>query len=574
VTPLAGESNPLGRAAGGLLVFAAIVVALLSILPTLRLATAGLIPDGALSVERIAAILGGRTVIRAALGTLETAIASSILALAVGTAMALAVAATDAAGRRAAAFLFVLSTMVSPQVTALAFLNLAGPASPLLNSLGLAPAPGTPNPFLGRDGVIVVLGLHHAPLVFVVLVAGLKRIPRAVIDAASIDGASAARIVGGILIPLLRPHLLGAGLLAFVAGLGNFGIPALLGLPVNYLTLPTLIYRRLSSFGSGVIGDVALLGTLVALIAIVCVLASTALTRRQEVGLEEDGSFQPFWSLGPNRFAVSVAMHAVNGLVLGLPLLSLAAAALVPSYGMALSFASATLDNFAEVLLRQEVTRRAFANSLLLAGGSAVVLGCLALPLAYGLVRRPGRLARWLTVLVEIPYVLPGIVLAIACILLFLRPLPVLGLSLYATPWIILFAYLARFLAVALKPAIAAMTQFDPAQEEAAALDGAGLLRRIRDVVAPSLLPSALAGAVLAFLLAFNELTVSALLWSAGTETLGVVLFSLEEAGLASQAAAVALTTVVVIALVMLAVDALGRHLPPGALPWRPWVER
>ena len=164
---------------------------------------------------------------------------------------------------------------------------------------------------------------------------------------------------------------------------------------------------------------------------------------------------------------------------------------------------------------------------------------------------------------------LPGIVLAIACILLFLRPLPLVGVSLYATPWIIVFAYLARFLSVVLKPALAAMAQVDMAQEEAAALDGAGMLtQRLAQIVVPLAASRGRAGGLLAFLLAFSELTVSALLWTAGTETIGVVLYNLEEAGSASQASAVAIVIVAVVTVAMLALDALGRYLPAGTLPW------
>jgi iron(III) transport system permease protein len=72
----------------------------------------------------------------------------------------------------------------------------------------------------------------------------------------------------------------------------------------------------------------------------------------------------------------------------------------------------------------------------------------------------------------------------------------------------------------------------------------------------------------MAFLLAFSELTVSALLWTAGTETIGVVLYNLEEAGLASQASAVAVVIVAVVTVAMLALDALGQYLPEGTLPW------
>jgi len=556
------------RGGFGLLALLAVLTFTFDVLPAARLIGAALAPGGTFTLDNALSVIASRSAVRATVATLETAVLSSLLALLIGGAMALVLGLTDARARRPASFLFVLSMMISPQVIALAFLSLAGPASPLLNALGLAPAPGTMNPMLGRGGIVLVLGLHHAPLVYIVLNAGLRRLPNAVIEAARIDGSHPGRILGSIVLPLLRPHLVGAALLAFVAGIGNFGIPALLGAPVNYLTLPVLIYRRLSSFGTGVIGDVAALGLLVAAVAGLCAALSQWLTRRDGVQLEEDGPFRPFWRLGAGRRAAEVFVWCVLAAALALPMLSLLTASLVPSYGMALTPATATFDNFLEVLVRQDVTVRAFANSLLYAGGSALALALLSVPLAYGLVRHAGAGRALVIGALEIAYVLPGVVLAIACILLFLKPLPLVAVSLYATPWIIVFAYLARFLPVALKPALAAMQQVELAQEEAAALDGARLTRRIVDIVGPSLLPAAAAGGLMAFLLAFNELTVSALLWSAGTETIGVVLYNLEEAGLAAQASAVAVTSVVVITLAMLALDRLGARLPAGTLPW------
>lgn len=556
------------RGGFGLLALLAVLTFAFDILPAARLIGAALAPGGTFSPDNALSVITSRSAIRASVATLETALLSSLLALLIGGAMALVLGLTDARGRRPASFLFVLSMMISPQVVALAFLSLAGPASPLLNALGLAPVAGTPNPMLGRGGIILVLGLHHAPLVYVILSAGLRRIPGAVIEAARIDGSSPRRIVGTIVLPLLRPHLIGAALLAFVAGIGNFGIPALLGAPANYLTLPVLIYRRLSSFGPGIIGDVAALGLLVAAVAGLCVALSHWLTREDAVQLEEDRPFEPFWRLAAGRWAAEAFIWAVLAAALALPMLSLLTASLVPSYGMALTPATATLDNFVEVLMRQDVTVRAFRNSFFYAGGSALALALLSIPLAYALVRRAGPARTIVPAVLEIAYVLPGVVLAIACILLFLKPVPLFGVSLYATPWIIVFAYLARFLPVALKPAMAAMEQVELAQEEAAALDGARTFRRIVDIIAPSLLPAAAAGGLMAFLLAFNELTVSALLWSAGTETIGVVLYNLEEAGLAAQASAIAVTSVVVITLAMLALDRLGARLPAGTLPW------
>jgi iron(III) transport system permease protein len=549
-------------------VLLAVLTLAFDILPAGRLIGAALAPGGTFAPDNALSVIASRSAIRASVATLETALLSSLLALLIGGAMALVLGLTDARARRPASFLFVLSMMISLQVVALAFLSLAGPASPLLNALGLAPAPGAPNSMLGRGGIILVLGLHHAPLVYIVLSAGLRRIPAAVIEAARIDGSSPRRIVASIALPLLRPHLIAAALLAFVAGIGNFGIPALLGAPVNYLTLPVLIYRRLSSFGPGVIGDVAALGLLVAAVAGICVALSHWLTRQDAVQLEEDGPLQPFWRLGTLRWVAGCFVWGTLAVALALPMLSLLTASLVPAYGMALTPGTATLDNFVEVLMRQDVTVRAFRNSFLYAGSAALALALLSIPLAYGLVRHAGAVRAFVSALLEIAYVLPGVVLAIACILLFLKPLPLVGVSLYATPWIIVFAYLARFLPAALKPAMAGMEQVELAQEEAAALDGARTMRRIVDIIAPSLLPAAAAGGLMAFLLAFNELTVSALLWSAGTETIGVVLYNLEEAGLAAQAAAIAMTSVVVITLTMLLLDRIGAWLPAGTLPW------
>src|SRR2546427_11394937 len=116
-------------------------------------------------------------------------------------------------------------------------------------------------------------------------------------------------------------------------------------------------------------------------------------------------------------------------------------------------------------------------------------------------------------------------------ILCLLRPLPLLGFSLYRPIWIILAACLSRFLLLALRPVTNALQQVDPSLDEAARMSGARFARRLATVILPLVAPSAVAGGMLVFLTAFNELTVSALLWSSGAETVGVVLFSLEQAG-------------------------------------------
>jgi iron(III) transport system permease protein len=538
-------------------------------LPFLRLLVAAFAPGWQFAPEGALAEITSRAAVNATLHTFETAGLSALGALVIGGTAAILLAVTDVRGKRPLAFALVFSMMIAPQVAALAFLSLFAPSSALLGMVGLAPEPGTPNPLLGRGGIVLVMALHHAPLVAITLWTGLRSVPQALVEAAQMEGAAPATIVGRILLPVLRPQIIAAALLAFVAGIGNFGIPALLGLPVNYLTLPTLIYRRLSSFGPAGLPDAAALSLLVVLVAGLGIVAGLLATRRGGGKVEIEQPLQPFWQLGAARPFVAAGLWLLIALKLGLPLLALLGEALTPALGVALTWQNLTFEKFAEVLLRQDVTVRAFRNSFLFAGSAAVLLALLSIAFAYGLERRMGKLRRVVEVVIELPYALPGVVLAIACILMFLKPLPLIGVSIYATPFIILFAYMARFLPLALKAPVAAMAQIEAHHEEAAKLDGAGLWQMLRFIVAPILAPAAAVSGLMVFLVAFNELTVSALLWSSGTETLGVVLFSLKEAGLAGEAAAVAISACAVILAVMLGLDALGRKLPADILPWR-----
>ena len=77
-----------------------------------------------------------------------------------------------------------------------------------------------------------------------------------------------------------------------------------------------------------------------------------------------------------------------------------------------------------------------------------------------------------------------------------------------------------------------------------------------------------MAGGILVFLTAFNELTVSALLYSSGSETLGVVVFNLDDGGYTVLATAVAMVTIVVIVALMSSASLVAKRMPPGVLPW------
>ena len=546
-----------------------LVVGILSVLPLARLLLEGLAPAGEFSLQATSRILSSSTTWTATRHSLVTAFGGTFLAVVIGGTVALVVSLTDIRGRNAFVFCFVLPMMIAPQVVALAWLQLFGPSSPLLKLIGLAPALGSRNPLYSPEGIIVVLGVQYAPLVFLTLRAGLRTLPRELIEAGLAGGAGPFTVLHTIVLPLMTPPLVAGVALSFVSCLGNFGIPALLGIPGNYLVLPTLIYQRLSGLGPGVLSEVSVLSMLIGFIAVIGISLQDVMLRRRDFRISTTSSVARPFELGRWRLPGEVALWTLSVLMLALPLVALVLTSLVPAVGVPLTWQSATFANYAFVLFDHDAARRALLNSFGLSATAAIVIVLIAVPLAYFLVWRRSRLLRLVHLVLEMPYALPGVVLAIAAILLFLKPLPLVGVSLYNTIWIILFCYLARFMVLGLRPVISGYYQIDRTLEEASQIAGARLPRRLRTIVLPLVAPAATAGALLIFLTAFNELTVSALLWSSGSETLGVVFFSFQQGGDSTYAAALGALTVVVTTALMVSTLLMASKLPPGVLPWR-----
>lgn len=548
---------------------AAFVIVLLSLLPMLRLVKEIVAPGGVISATAIQAGLASEATWVATWHTLVVGIGGTVLAVVLGTLMALLVTLTDVRGRGAFVLFYVMPLMIAPQVTALAWLQLFGPASPFLKLFNLAPPMGTRNPLYSTGGIILLLGVQYGPLVFLLVRAGLRKLPRELVEAARAGGAGWFTVLTTVVLPLMTPSVAAAAALAFVSCVGNFGIPAFLGIPANYLVLPTLIYQRLAGGGPAVLGETAFLSVLIGVIAMAGILAQEAMSRRRDYRISSTSLAAEPYELGRWRGVVQVGMWLLIVLILVLPLFGLLLTSLVPGYGIPLNASTATLANYRFVLFEHAAAGRAFFNSFALSITAAVFAVIVAVPVGYLIAWGKQKWVRWLNLLVELPYALPGVVLAIASLLLFLRPIPFTGIQLYNTVWIILYAYLARFLVLALRPTVSGYHQIDQALEEAAQIAGAGLFMRLRTIVFPLVAPAAIAGGLLIFMIAFGELTVSALLWSSGAETVGVVMFSFEQGGDSNYAAAMSAIMVAVTFVLMLVTNLLAPYLPSGVLPWR-----
>ncbi|MEM6464415.1 MAG: iron ABC transporter permease [Pseudomonadota bacterium] len=565
------KNNP--RSEGFILASAYLPIALLCGLPLILLfLQIFALPDEKGSLAGFLSVVGSGSVLRAAWQSLESSLLSALFATFVGTLLAFAVGLTDIRRKGLIVFLLLLPMMIPPHVTAIAWIQALGPGSVVLKWLGIAPELGTTHPLYSRGGLVTLLTIQHMPLTFLLLRAGLRAMPKELTEAGRMAGAGPLRLMIRVQLPLLAPTILGAFMLAFVAALGNFGINALIGIPARYVTLPVLIWQRLASFGPDVLGEMAIVAVLLAVLTVVALIVMLTLQRTTGHALIGPPSTPLSYRLGGWRPVVELSIWLFLAAVLLLPGVSLLATALVPTYGVPLTFQTLTLDNLSEVVWSQAVTARAFMNSTLLASLAAVLIAAFSIFVGYGLVMR-GGLSRHSAVvtsaLSEISFAVPGIVMSIAFILVFIRPLPFFEISLYGTAMIIFLAYLAVFFTIGLKPVVAAYTQLDKGLEEAAKTAGAHMMRRMIRIFLPLVAPAAVSGAILVFLTAYNEVTVSALLWSSGNETIGTVIFNYEDGGYTTLAAAMSVVVVIATALIMVASTFAFRNVPPGTIPWR-----
>jgi iron(III) transport system permease protein len=185
-------------------------------------------------------------------------------------------------------------------------------------------------------------------------------------------------------------------------------------------------------------------------------------------------------------------------------------------------------------------------NSLFLSVSSGVITMFLGVMIAYVVVKVKPKGKGFLEILSLLPYSMPGIVLAIGVILVWSGAFYI---NLYNTIWIILIAYIARYVSFAMKSASASLEQVHYSLEEAARSCGATHLESLRDITLPLIRPGMVAGFFLIFLPGMRELTTSVLLYGPFTRTLGVAIYSMNAEGNTVQSSALATIAIAIIML-------------------------
>ena len=482
--------------------------------------------------------------------TLTLALGTGLMSVALGVPLAWATARTDMPLRRTIQALVAISYITPPYLTALAYIILMGPDAGYFNRT-LAWAVGTEKgPFnvFGMGGVIFVIGLHVFAFTYFLTHSALRSVDASFEESAQMLGAGRWGVARRITLPLVAPAITGGALLAAVDSMALFGPQAFLGLPAQLVFLPTRIYAVLGSYPPRW-GDASALSLILVLLTVIgLVIQRGYLERRSYVTVGGRGVRSHRLQLGGWKWPLLAFCLVVVFFSAIAPLGVLAAASVSRSWIEAPGLGNLTLEHYRAALFEDQVAVRGIVNSFTLAISAAVLAAGLGLLIAYIDLRTRLRGRRLLDYLAILPLGLPGTVMAVAVILAFIR----WPFMIYGTIWIMLMAYVARFVPLAVRSANGTLRQIDPSLEEAARITGATWGQSITRI----LLPLSRSGLIVAFLLVFipalGELSATILLYSSGLETIAVAIFRLNDLGQLEVVAALAVFTTVVILAVSL----------------------
>lgn len=488
--------------------------------------------------------------------SLEVSSIATVGATVIGATLAWLMVRTDIPGKRFFRTALTIPYLIPPFIGAIAWVNLLGPVG-YLNKIymALTGATGPMFSIYGKWGIVLVMMLYGYPIPYMVLIGPLERMNAALEEAGRMSGAGVMRVMRDITLPLMGPSIGAGALLLFMSLLANFGIPAVIGFPASYSLLTTRIYSTIINYGvADNLKIAAALSMFLAVLSFGGMAVQAWLLRKGSFTTVTGQSTQPqlvqlYRWRKPAAFVVGFFLIISTVAPLGAILLS----SLIRAVGVDLTWSNLTLKHFQNVLFGIPAVPRAIWNSVWLAAVAATVVAALGAGLAYMIVKLKIRGGKLLDALISVPYIVPGTVVALAFILAFIKPIA--GLSLYGTSTLLLLAYIARFMTYGVRTVGSSLEQLHDSLEEASRMSGAGPLRSFVDVIWPLIKPSMFATWFLVFIPSLTELTMSAILYSIGNETIGVMVFSFHQEGKAPATAALS----VVLTVIVFALNALTR---------------
>jgi iron(III) transport system permease protein len=448
--------------------------------------------------------------------TLTLAVAVSLSASVVGTALAWLLSRTDLPGRRALSLLAPLPLVFPSFVGAFALVSSTsrgGLAAGILEDLGLPEPPRIE----GFGGAWFVLTLFTYPYVLLPVMARLAALPPSLEESARMLGRRPAHVLRTVVLPQTKSAIWAGALLVFLYTVSDFGAVQLL----RYDTLTRVIYaNRLLDRSLSVA-----LSLLLALVALAITVGERRLVRRVRT------------DAAPGRRSLQVPLGRWRGPALA-GVVTFLVAALVGPLASLLVWVVRSKDSVG--VTPGDLTAPAM-NTAIASVVTAFAAVAIVLPVAYLVARHRSRVGGAANALVTAGFALPGLVIALAITRLGIN-LP----GLYQTFPLLVLGYVVHFGAQSMRASHVAVAAVPRRLDDAARMLGAGRWRRFRTIDLPLMLPALGAGAGLVLLSTMKELPVTLLLAPIGFETLATRSWGAIEDGFLAEAG---MTSIVLVAL-------------------------
>ena len=477
---------------------------------------------GAFSLEGYKRIIRDTYNYTALRNTLYVASGVTVLTSILGGALGWIVARTDYAYKRFTKILVFLNFIIPSYIVAIAWIEFFGRNGYLSRILykifGLSNYNMRP---YSLEAVIIVMSVHLYPLVFMAITNALRKTDSSLEDAAVISGASRLKAAMTITLPLVMPSFISIGLLIFSRTIANFGVPAVLALPVGEEVLTTRIYSSLTNLDLQL---VTALSIFLVMISGGIFLLSNLLLKRKGFTMITGHSKKPrLIELGKHKKTLTTCVFIFHILTTMIPLASVLIASFLKRWGLSLEIKHFTLNNYL-LLFRHEIIIRAFGNSIFYGLTAATIAACVGVGVSYISHKTNIKGKKIIELIASLPMAFPNIVLAVAAALTWIKQ----PLKLYGTEWIIIVTYIALFIPISIKNIGGLMQNQDASLEKAARASGASRIKGFVDITLPLTMPGIKSGWILGFLIALREIPISLLLYSSGKETIGVMLFGIQ----------------------------------------------
>ena len=504
-----------------------IVVAFLvifEVIPLSYLLIRSLFPKGSFSLESFKRVYTYDLNWTALINTLVISGLTTLFGVILAFPLAFLVGRTDMYGKKFFRTLFVTTYMVPPYVGAMAWLRLLNPNAGVLNKflMQMFNLPKAPFNIYTVGGIVWVLTCFYYPYAFITISRAMEKMDPSLEEASKISGASPLKTLMTITIPMMTPSIIAAGLLVFVASASAFGIPSIIGAPGQIYTVTTRIIDFVHIGSDEGLNDAMVLAVFLMVIAnIVLYITTFVIGKRQYITMSGKSTRPNIVELGKWRIPITIIISIFSFFVVILPFVTVALTSFTVNMGKPISLSNMSMSAWNKVFSRASILSS--TKNSIIAGLAAAFFGIMiSCIMAYLLQRTNVKGKRIPDFLITLGSGTPSVTIALALIISMSGKFKI---NIYNTLTIMIIAYMIKYMLMGMRTVVSAMSQVHPSLEEAAQISGANWLRMLKDVTLPLIGASIVAGFFLIFMPSFYELTMSTLLYSSNTKTIGYELY-------------------------------------------------